>query len=84
MKQGDNWDNYLLLVEFTHNNIFHSSIGMAPFEVLYGRRCRTPLSWYDSGESVVIGLEIVQQTNEKIKMIQEKMKAFTESSKELS
>src|SRR4051812_2948521 len=48
---------------------------MAPFEVLYGRRCRTPLCWYESGESVVIGLEIVQQTIEKIKMVQEKMKA---------
>ncbi|KAI5417005.1 hypothetical protein KIW84_041848 [Lathyrus oleraceus] len=47
---------------------------MAPFEALYGRRCRTPLCWYESGESAVIGPEIVQQTTEKIKMIQEKMR----------
>ncbi|MCI60540.1 hypothetical protein A2U01_0081796, partial [Trifolium medium] len=47
---------------------------MAPFEALYGRRCRTPLCWYESGESVVLGLEIVQETTEKIKMIREKMR----------
>ena len=48
---------------------------MAPFEALYGRRCRTPLCWFESGENVVLGPEIVQQTTEKVKMIQEKMKA---------
>ncbi|XP_058783826.1 uncharacterized protein LOC131658563 [Vicia villosa] len=47
---------------------------MAPFKVLYGRRCRTPVCWYESGESIILGLEIVQQTTEKIKMIREKMK----------
>ncbi|MCI29501.1 hypothetical protein A2U01_0050710, partial [Trifolium medium] len=40
-----------------------------------GRRCRTPLCWYESGENVIIGAEIVQETTEKIKMIREKMKA---------
>jgi hypothetical protein len=48
---------------------------VAPFEALYGRRCRTPVCWYESREGVVVGPEIVQQTTEKIKMIQEKMKA---------
>ncbi|XP_050919640.1 uncharacterized protein LOC127137200 [Lathyrus oleraceus] len=51
------------------------SIGMTPFEALYGRRCRTPICWYETGENVVIGPEIVHQTTEKVKMIQEKMKA---------
>nr|KYP36684.1 Transposon Ty3-I Gag-Pol polyprotein [Cajanus cajan] len=40
------WEEVLPLVEFTYNNSFHASIGMAPFEALYGRRCRTPLCWY--------------------------------------
>jgi len=40
------WDEILPLVEFTYNNSFHTSIGMAPYEALYGRRCRTPLCWY--------------------------------------
>jgi len=63
------------LIEFTYNNSYHSSIGIAPFEALYGRRCRTPLCWFELGESVVLGPDIVQQTTEKVKMIQEKMKA---------
>jgi len=49
---------------------------MASFEALYGRRCRTPLCWYESSESVFFGLEVVQETTEKIKMIQKKMKAY--------
>ncbi|MCI15903.1 hypothetical protein A2U01_0037043 [Trifolium medium] len=48
---------------------------MAPFEALYGRRCRTPLCWYESGENVILGPKIVQETTEKISMIREKMKA---------
>jgi len=48
---------------------------MALVEALYGRRCRTPLCWFKSGENVVLGPEIVQQTIEKVNMIQEKMKA---------
>ncbi|MCI02642.1 retrotransposon protein [Trifolium medium] len=75
MEEGGNWDSCLPLIEFTYNNSFHSSIGMTPFEALYERRCRTPLCWYESGESVVLGPEIVQQTTKKVKMIQEKMKA---------
>jgi hypothetical protein len=75
LEDGGSWDRYLPLIEFTYNNSYHASIGMAPFEALYGRRCRTPLCWYEDGESVVLGLELVQQTTEKIKMIQEKMKA---------
>ena len=75
LEQGGTWDSHLPLIEFTYNNSYHSSIGMAPFEALYGRRCRTPLCWFESGERVVLGPEIVQQTTEKVRMIQEKMKA---------
>jgi len=69
------WDEVLPLVEFTYNNSFHTSIGMAPYEALYGRRCRTPLCWYQDGESVVVGPELLRQTTEKVKLIQERMKA---------
>lgn len=68
------WDEVLPLVEFTYNNCFHASIGMAPFEALYGRRCRTPLCWYQDGEHHFVGPELVQQTTEKVKRIQENMK----------
>ena len=69
------WDEVLPLVEFTYNNSFHASIGMAPYEALYGRRCRTPLCWYQDGELVVVGPELLRQTTKKVKLIQERMKA---------
>ena len=47
---------------------------MAPLEALYGRRCRTPLCWHESGESVVLGPELIRETTEKVKLIREKMK----------
>ncbi|XP_058751040.1 uncharacterized protein LOC131624068 [Vicia villosa] len=50
-------------------------IGMAPFEALYGQRCRTPLCWHESGEGVVLGPEIVRETTDKVKLIREKMRA---------
>jgi len=54
---------------------------MAPFEALYGRKCRTPLCWFQVGENLLVGPEIVQETTEKIKMIQEKMKAAQDRQK---
>ena len=71
--RGD-WEECLPLVEFSYNNSYHSSLGMAPFEVLYGRKCRTPICWYESGESLLIGPEIIQQTTERVKGIREKLK----------
>ncbi|RZB91729.1 Transposon Tf2-6 polyprotein [Glycine soja] len=47
---------------------------MAPYEALYGRRCRTPLCWLEPGENFTLGPEVVQQTTEKVKLIQERMK----------
>ena len=41
----DSWDRHIPIVEFVYNNSFQSSIGMAPYEALYGRKCRTPLCW---------------------------------------
>jgi len=75
LEQGVSWVECLPLIEFTYNNSFHSSIGMTLFEALYGRRCRTPLCWYESGESAQLVPDVVQETTEKIKMIQEKMNA---------
>ncbi len=39
---GGQWDDQLLLVKFAYNNKYHSSIGMAPYEALYDRKCRSP------------------------------------------
>ena len=69
------WDELLPLIEFTYNNSFHTSICMARYEALYGRKCRTPLCWYQDEESLMLGPELVQQTTEKVRAIQNKMKA---------
>lgn len=54
LEQGGNWDNYLLLIEFTYNKKFHLSVRMAPFEALHSRRYIMPLCWCEFGESVVL------------------------------
>ena len=46
------WDDHLPLIEFAYNNSFHSSIGIAPFEALYGRKCRSPIGWFEVGEQL--------------------------------
>ena len=50
-----NWDDHLPLIEFSYKNNFHSSIGMAPFEELYGRRCRSAFGWFEVGVSSIMG-----------------------------
>nr|GEY28517.1 putative reverse transcriptase domain-containing protein [Tanacetum cinerariifolium] len=53
------WDVHLLLVEFFYNNSYHSSMRCAPFEALYGRKCRSPTLWAEVGEGQLIGPKIV-------------------------
>ena len=64
------WDRYIPLMEFAYNNSFQSSIGMAPYEALYDRKCRTPVCWMELNEHKVIGPDIVKDTEEKVKIIQ--------------
>jgi hypothetical protein len=52
---GGNWEEHLSLVEFTYNNSYQATIGMIPFEALYGRKCRTPLYWKEVGEIKLYG-----------------------------
>jgi len=54
------WNEVLPLIEFTYNNSFHASIDTAPYEALYGRRCRTPLCWYQDGEVVLVRPELLE------------------------
>ena len=56
------WDRYIFLMEFAYNNSFHSSIGMAPYEALYGRKCRTHVCWTELNVHKVIGPDIVKET----------------------
>jgi hypothetical protein len=70
LTDGPKWDRHLPLAEFSYNNSYQESIKMSPFEALYGRPCRTPLSWSKSGERVIFGLDIVTEAEEKVKQIQ--------------
>ncbi|KAL0403807.1 UNVERIFIED_CONTAM: Transposon Ty3-I Gag-Pol polyprotein [Sesamum radiatum] len=67
------WSDYLTLVEFSYNNSYHSSLGMAPYEALYGRKCRSPLCWNEVGEKVITGPELVQETVEKVATIRKRL-----------
>ncbi|KAL9263119.1 Retrovirus-related Pol polyprotein from transposon 297-like protein [Drosera capensis] len=67
-------DKQLPLIEFADNDCFHSSIGMLPFEVLYGRSCRSPVCWDDIEDVLVIGPEITRETTDTVKLIQAWMK----------
>ena len=55
MDKPTKWEDYLHLVEFSYNNGHQASLGMSPYEDLYGRRCRTPVSWVNPVNRVVLG-----------------------------
>ncbi|CAA7058127.1 unnamed protein product [Microthlaspi erraticum] len=66
------WEEYLPFIEFSYNNSYHSSIGMSPYEALYGRPCRTPLCWTEVGERRRFGPPMVEETMEKLQTIRAK------------
>ncbi|KAD3640029.1 hypothetical protein E3N88_29252 [Mikania micrantha] len=78
---GNSWETHLPLVEFSYNNSYHTSIGAAPFEALYGRKCRSPLCWAEIGESQLTGPELVHETTEKIVQIRNRMTAARDRQK---
>ncbi|GJW61157.1 putative reverse transcriptase domain-containing protein, partial [Tanacetum coccineum] len=69
------WDKHLPLVEFLYNNSYHTSIKAAPFEALYGRKCRSPICWAEVRDSQLTGLEIINETTEKIIQIKSRIQA---------
>ena len=68
------WEDHLHLVEFANNNSFHTSIGMAPFAALYGRKCRSPLSWDDVGEREIFGPELIERSVDAVRIIRERLR----------
>ena len=69
------WENHLPLIEFAYNNSYHASIGMPSFEILYGRKCSSPICWNETSERQVLRPELVQQTVEKVRLIKKMMQA---------
>nr|GFB64422.1 hypothetical protein [Tanacetum cinerariifolium] len=75
------WVNHFPLVEFSYNNSYHTSIKAAPFEALYGRKCRSPVCWTEVGEAQILGPELIQETTEKIVQIKKRMQAARDQQK---
>ncbi|XP_073064063.1 uncharacterized protein [Primulina eburnea] len=74
LRMNDRWSS-IPLVEFAYNNSYQSSIQMAPFEALYGRRCRSPLYWDDVDRAAVTGPDMIHEMEQKVKLIQQRLKA---------
>jgi transposase InsO family protein len=68
------WDKCLSLAEFSYNNSYQASLKMAPFDALYGRRCRTPLNWSEAGERTLFGPDLVKDAEKNVQVIRENLK----------
>ena len=75
------WERYLPLIEFAYNNSFQSSIKMAPYEALYGRKCRTPLFWTELSESKILGVDLIKDAEQKVRVIRESLKTASDRQK---
>jgi hypothetical protein len=74
LQYGRSWDKSLLYAEFSYNNSYQESLKMAPFEMLYERRCRTLLFWNETGEQKVFGPDILQEAKKQIRMVRENLR----------
>ncbi|GJT87962.1 putative reverse transcriptase domain-containing protein [Tanacetum coccineum] len=72
---GKGWERHLALVELSYNNSYHASIKAAPFEELYGRKCRSPVCWAEVGDVQLTGPEIIHETTKKIVQIRQRLQA---------
>ena len=75
------WDRYIPLMEFAYNNNYQTSNGMAPYEALYGRKFITLVCWTDLNEYKVIGPNIGKETEEKVRVIRQRLKAAIDRQK---
>uniref|UniRef100_A0A453RS25 Integrase catalytic domain-containing protein n=1 Tax=Aegilops tauschii subsp. strangulata TaxID=200361 RepID=A0A453RS25_AEGTS len=71
---GSSWDDNLPYAEFSYNNSYQSSLKMAPFEALYGRRCRTPLLWDEVGDRQLFRPDLIKESERKVKLIRDRLK----------
>ncbi|GKF23562.1 putative reverse transcriptase domain-containing protein [Tanacetum coccineum] len=78
---GKGWVKHLPLAEFSYNNSYQASIKAAPYEALYGRKCRSPVCWAEVGEAQLTGPKVIQETTEKIVLIKQRIKAAQDRQK---
>jgi hypothetical protein len=72
---GKDWEQSMPYAEFSYNNGYQASLGMSPFEALCGRKCRTPLMWSEVGERTLVGPALINEAEERVAEIREKLKA---------
>nr|GEW45513.1 hypothetical protein [Tanacetum cinerariifolium] len=75
------WVKHLPLVEFSYNNSYHASIKAAPYEALYGRKCRSPVCWAEVGEAQITDPEMIQETTKKLILIKQRMQVAQDRQK---
>jgi hypothetical protein len=71
----ESWDQNLPWAEFSYNSTYQESLKMAPFEVLYRRRCCTLLNWIELGEKAIFGPDLVEEAEATVRRIQDNLKA---------
>ncbi|GJW71643.1 putative reverse transcriptase domain-containing protein, partial [Tanacetum coccineum] len=73
---GKGCERHLPLIEFSYNNSYHTSIKAAPFAMLYGRKCQSPICWVEVGDTQLTGPEIIRETTENIIQIKHRLQAL--------
>jgi hypothetical protein len=76
MEYPGSWDKNLTWAEFSYNNNNQESLNMAPFEALYGRRCRTLLNWIELAEKVISYPDIIDEAEATVRRIEDNLKAI--------
>jgi hypothetical protein len=74
LQYGRSWDKSLPYAEFSYNNSYQESLKMVPFDMLYGRRCRTPLFWNEMGEQKVFGPDILEEAEKQVRMVRKNLR----------
>jgi hypothetical protein len=74
MEHQDSWDKNLPWAELSYNNSYQGSLKMAPFEILYGCRCHTPLNWIEPGEKVIFRPNLIEEAKATVSRIQENLR----------
>ena len=81
MNKPSKWEDYLHLVEFAYNNGQQASLGMSPYKALYGRRCRTPVTWDDPVNRIVLGSDVLKEMEQEVAKIRQSLKASQDRQK---
>jgi transposase InsO family protein len=83
LKHGGSWYKSSPYTEFSYNNSYQANLKMSSFEALYGRKCRTPLYWDQTGERQFFGPEIIQEAEEQVRIIRENLRTPQSRQKKL-